>query len=50
MQSWLYDQHKIEIPVIEWENRWLIRPSIQGYNTREELDTLVAAVGEYLER
>ncbi len=50
MRSWLYDQHKIEIPVIEWENRWLIRPSIQGYNTREELDTLVAAVGEYLER
>ncbi len=48
MQSWLYDQHRIEIPLIEWENRWLIRPSVQGYNTREELDKLVEAVEEYI--
>ncbi|MCJ7716714.1 MAG: aminotransferase class V-fold PLP-dependent enzyme [Anaerolineales bacterium] len=48
LQSWLYDKHKIEIPVIDWENRWFIRPSVQGYNTREELVQLVEAVGEYL--
>jgi len=48
LQSWLYDQHRIEIPVIEWENRWLIRPSAQGYNTREELKTLVKAMQSYL--
>ncbi len=48
LQSWLYDQHGIEIPVIEWENRWLIRPSVQGYNTREELNKLVEAVQSYL--
>ena len=35
-------------PVIEWENRWLIRPSVQGYNTREELDKLVEGVDEYI--
>jgi len=48
MQSWLYQEHKIEIPVIDWEDRWFIRPSVQGYNTREELELLVEAVGEYL--
>ncbi len=48
LQSWLYDQNRIEIPIIEWENLWLVRPSVQGYNTREELDKLVEAVKEYL--
>ena len=48
LQSWLYDQHRIEIPIINWENRWLIRPSVQGYNTWEELDKLVAALQSYL--
>jgi len=49
IQSWLYDQHRIEIPLIEWENRWLIRPSVQGYNTREELDKLMEALQSYLD-
>ena len=48
LQSWVDDQHRIEIPVIEWENRWFIRPSVQGYNTREELDKLGEVVEEYL--
>ncbi len=49
MQSWLYNQHRIEIPVIEWENRWLIRPSIQGYNTQNDLDILLEALQSYLQ-
>jgi isopenicillin-N epimerase len=48
LQSWLYNKHNIEVPVIDWENRWFIRPSVQGYNTREELETLVKAMEEYL--
>jgi len=47
LQSWLYDTHKIEIPVIHWEDRWLIRPSVQGYNSQEDLDLLVKALEEY---
>ena len=47
LQSWLYDTHKIEIPVIPWEDRWLIRPSVQGYNSQEDLDRLIRALGEY---
>jgi len=47
LQSWLYDTHKIEIPVIHWEDRWLIRASVQGYNGQEDLDLLVEALREY---
>jgi len=47
LQSWLYDTHKIEIPVIHWEDRWLIRASVQGYNGQEDLYLLVEALREY---
>jgi len=47
LQNWLYENHKIEIPVIHWEDRWLIRLSVQGYNSQEELDLLVEALREY---
>lgn len=48
LQAWLYEEHRIEIPVIQWGERWLIRLSVQGYNTQEDLDRLVAALSEYL--
>lgn len=48
LQPWLYEKHRIEIPVIQWGDQWLIRPSVQGYNTREDLDLLIEALGEYL--
>ena len=47
LQVWLYEQHRIEIPVIEWNGRWLIRPSVQGYNEAWELEKLVEVLGEY---
>ena len=50
LQSWLYEAYKVEIPVIHWQDQWLIRPSVQGYNTAEDLDLLVDALGEYLEK
>jgi len=48
LQAWLYDKHRIEIPVIHWRDQWLIRPSVQGYNTEEDLEMLVEALNEYL--
>ena len=47
LQGWLYENHRIEIPVIQWGDQWLIRPSVQGYNTREDLDALLNALEEY---
>lgn len=48
LKPWLYEKYRIEIPVIHWGDQWLIRPSVQGYNTQEDLDMLVEALKEYL--
>jgi isopenicillin-N epimerase len=40
----LYDEFKIEIPVINWNDRHFVRISIQGYNTQAEVEQLVAAL------
>lgn len=48
LQSWLYNEYKIEIPVIEWEGRWFIRLSVQAYNSTEDLNILLKAIKEYL--
>ncbi|HZQ09556.1 MAG TPA: aminotransferase class V-fold PLP-dependent enzyme [Anaerolineae bacterium] len=42
----LYDQYKIEVPIIFWNDRHLIRISIQVYNTRADVDALAAALKE----
>ena len=44
----LYDEYKIEVPIVTWNKRHLIRVSIQGYNTRENVDALVGALKELL--
>lgn len=44
----LYDEYRIEVPIVEWNDRLLIRISVQGYNTRQEIDALVAAMGALL--
>jgi isopenicillin-N epimerase len=48
LQKWLYQEYKIEIPVIEWKDRWFLRPSVQGYNEQGDLDQLVKALQVYL--
>jgi isopenicillin-N epimerase len=40
----LYDEFHIEIPTVEWNGRHFLRLSIQGYNTREEVDVLIRAL------
>jgi isopenicillin-N epimerase len=40
----LYDECRIEVPLIEWNGRHLIRISIQGYNDRSDVDALVDAL------
>jgi isopenicillin-N epimerase len=44
----LYDEYRIEVPVIEWMGRKLIRISIQGYNTRREVKHLIKALDRSL--
>jgi isopenicillin-N epimerase len=46
----LYDDYRIEIPLYKWKERQLIRISVQGYNTQEDLEALVFALGEVLRK
>ena len=44
----LYDEDRIEIPVTWWHDKPLIRFSFQGYNTRDDLEALIAALERLL--
>jgi len=44
----LYDEFQIEVPVWEWNGRTLMRVSVQGYNTKEDLDRLLKALHQIL--
>jgi isopenicillin-N epimerase len=48
LKRWLYEEHRIEVPILDWRGRKFVRVSIQGYNTRREVDALVKALEMYL--
>jgi isopenicillin-N epimerase len=44
LKSRLYDEYKIEVPLIQWQDKQFIRISVQGYNSQEDIDALVKAL------
>lgn len=44
----LYRSFRIEIPCIEWRGRHFIRVSVQGYNSCEDIETLLHALQQLL--
>jgi isopenicillin-N epimerase len=44
LKNRLYDEFKIEVPLIQWQDRQFVRISVQGYNTQEDMDALVKAL------
>lgn len=44
LQSRLYNEYRIEVPLIDWNGNKLIRVSVQGYNTKHDLDKLCRAL------
>jgi len=44
LKSRLYDEYKIEVPLVEWQDKQFVRISIQGYNTQEDVAALVDAL------
>jgi isopenicillin-N epimerase len=44
----LYDQFRIEIPILEWNGHILARCSFQGYNTPADAEALIEALGQLL--
>lgn len=37
----LYDEFRIEIPLLDWHENKLIRLSVQGYNCKRDMDRLL---------
>jgi isopenicillin-N epimerase len=48
LQKWLYEEHRIEVPVIDWRGKKFVRVSIQGYNSHREVEALTEALKKYL--
>jgi isopenicillin-N epimerase len=44
----LYEQHRIEVPVFETAGGWVLRVSVQAYNTEAELELLGRVLTEEL--
>jgi isopenicillin-N epimerase len=49
LKARLYDEYHIEIPLIKWNSHKLIRVSIQGYNTKKDVDRLLFALSKLLQ-
>jgi isopenicillin-N epimerase len=41
LKARLYDEYRVEVPVVTWQQRQLLRVSIQGYNTPADVDHLL---------
>ena len=48
LKTHLWDDFKIEVPIIVWRDQPYIRVSIQAYNTAEDVDRLMEALGKLL--
>jgi isopenicillin-N epimerase len=44
----LYDEHRIEIPVITWQGETLLRASYQAYNDEQDVNHLLVALSDLL--
>jgi isopenicillin-N epimerase len=49
LKTRLYDEFNIEVPLMEWDEKKLIRVSVQGYNTQEDVDSLIEALDSILD-
>jgi isopenicillin-N epimerase len=46
----LYNEYRIEVPLIAWNNMKLIRVSIQGYNSKRDVTRLINALTVLLDK
>lgn len=48
-QRRLMERYAIEIPVFNWQNHSIVRLSVQGYNSRAQMDLLIEALTDMLD-
>jgi isopenicillin-N epimerase len=46
LQAALFEEHRFEVPVIDFNGRWLVRPCCQVYNTPDQYERLGEVVAE----
>ena len=46
LQRTFYEDYKIIIPVVKWEDNTFLRFSVQAYNSMEDIDKLIFAIKE----
>lgn len=46
----LYEEYRVEVPLIEWNGKKFLRVSVQGYNTQEDVEALCQALEVLLPR
>lgn len=49
LKEFLYSNYRIEVPVMDWNGRMLVRVSIQAYNSREDIDTFITALTTWID-
>ncbi len=45
----LFEKYGIEIPVFKWQDTCIVRLSVQGYNSRPQMDRLIEALTDLLD-
>jgi isopenicillin-N epimerase len=50
LKDHLYDEHLVEIPAFNWNGRQTMRISIQGYNSWDDVERLLAGIEQYKEQ
>jgi isopenicillin-N epimerase len=43
-QARLYDEFRVEIPLVQWKGQQLVRISVQAYNSQADIDALLQAL------
>jgi isopenicillin-N epimerase len=48
-QRQLMERYRVEIPVFKWQERSIVRLSVQGYNSKAQMDFLIEALTDMLQ-